>query len=262
MVYVCGSANAAGYAMTAAHSDYNEGEIYVGSVLDVVGFGVSPGLLTAIDVTTGRIAWQKQWADSCYSGTVSTAGNLVFVGRNDGELEAYDARDGTRLWHFQTGAGANSTVSVFQDQGKQYVALLSAGNSLAGSRRGDSVWLFSLDGKLGPAAKAGTGKAGTHAGENSAGADEKPTEATSQLGDAKAGRLVFSDNCSTCHGIDGHGGNGGPDLTSIPDAKVFDKVAAQVRNGGGGMPAFGDTLNDKQISDVAEYVTTVVNRGK
>jgi quinohemoprotein ethanol dehydrogenase len=260
MVYVCGSANAAGYAMLKSHSDYNEGKVYIGSVLDVVGFGASPGLLTAIDVTTGRIAWQKKWADSCYSGTVTTAGNLVFAGRNGGELEAYDARNGTRLWSFQTGAGANSTVSVFQDQGKQYVALLSAGNSLAGSRRGDSVWLFSLDGKLGPAGKAGSGTAGTHAGENTDGADGKATEATSQVGDAKAGQQLFADNCSTCHGIDGTGGNGGPDLTSIPDAKDFAKVAAQVRNGGGGMPAFGDTLDDKQISDVAEYVTKVVNK--
>ena len=68
----------------------------------------------------------------CYSGTVTTAGNLVFVGRNAGELQAYDARNGDQLWSFQTGAGANDTVSVFEQDGKQYVAFLSGGQLARG----------------------------------------------------------------------------------------------------------------------------------
>ena len=34
-----------------------------------------------------------------------------------------------------------------------------------------------------------------------------------------------------------------------------EQVRAQVTNGGGGMPAFKDTLSEQQISDVAAYVT-------
>ena len=30
---------------------------------------------------------------------------------------------------------------------------------------------------------------------------------------------------------------------------------AQVQNGGGGMPAFGDRLSDQEIADVAAFVT-------
>ena len=40
--------------------------------------------------------------------------NVVFVGRNNGELQAYDAASGDQLWSFQTGAGANSTPTFFQ----------------------------------------------------------------------------------------------------------------------------------------------------
>ena len=47
-----------------------------------IGYNESSGTLTAIDATDGSVAWQKTWPDSCYSGTVSTAGNVVFVGRN------------------------------------------------------------------------------------------------------------------------------------------------------------------------------------
>ena len=109
-----------------------------------------------MDMRTNTIAWQKQWDHSCYSGSVTTAGGLVFVGHNDGRLIAYDARNGAQLWEFQTGAGANATATVFEHKGKEYVMLVSAGSALGGTTHGDSVWLFGLDGQLGPAsAKAG-----------------------------------------------------------------------------------------------------------
>jgi mono/diheme cytochrome c family protein len=38
-------------------------------------------------------------------------------------------------------------------------------------------------------------------------------------------------------------------------------VIAQVTNGGGGMPAFGDQLDDQQIRDVAAFVTERVAGG-
>jgi quinohemoprotein ethanol dehydrogenase len=104
-----------------------------------------------MNMQTHTIAWQKQWNHSCYSGSVTTAGGLVFVGHNDGRLIAYDARDGGQLWEFQTGAGANATATVLQDDGKQYVMLVAAGSALGGTVHGDNVWLFGLDGDLGPA---------------------------------------------------------------------------------------------------------------
>src|SRR5262245_9606781 len=68
------------------------------------GFGSNVGTFTAIDATTGKIAWQERWPDSCYAGSATTKGNLVFIGRNDGRLQAYDARNGKLLWNWQTGA--------------------------------------------------------------------------------------------------------------------------------------------------------------
>ncbi len=48
-----------------------------------------------------------------------------------------------QLWEFQTDAGLNTSVSVFEHEGQQYVAAFSGGNLFANSRRGDSIWLFS-----------------------------------------------------------------------------------------------------------------------
>ncbi len=56
----------------------------------------------------------------------------MFVGRNDGRLTALDSRNGKQLWEFQTGAGMNAPVSVFEHNGKQYVVAYSAGNVLRG----------------------------------------------------------------------------------------------------------------------------------
>ena len=82
----------------------------------------------------------------------------------------------------------------------------------------------------------------------------RPPPPTNASGDAAAGKTVFAQNCATCHGVAGTGGNGGPDLTSISSAKNLDAVQSQVENGGGGMPPFKGTLTQKQIDDVAAYV--------
>jgi len=77
-----------------------------------------------------------------------TAGGLLFIGRGDGRFTALDSRNGTMLWQFQTGAGVNAPASVFEHRGQQYVVVLSAGNLFANAPRGDSVWMFSLQGKM------------------------------------------------------------------------------------------------------------------
>src|SRR5262249_32368117 len=110
------------------------------------------GTFTALDLHTNKIAWQQQWSEPCYSGSVVTAGGLVFVGRNDRPLTAPDSSDGRKLWDFQTGAGMNSTASVFEHNGKEYVVAYSGGSVFARSAKGDSVWLFALDGTFEPTA--------------------------------------------------------------------------------------------------------------
>ncbi len=254
MFYVCSAWQTVG--VVAADLNYVPGKSFAGvGAIAGAGFGESKGTLTAIDATDGSVTWQKTWDEPCYSGTVTTAGNLVFVGRNGGELQAYNAETGDQLWSFQTGAGANDTVSVFEQDGKEYVAFLSAGNSLAATPHGDSLWLFSLDGTMGPAAAPGGGQGTEHAGEggNQGGGNQGGGNQTA--GDTAAGATVFADNCAGCHGVDGTGGNGGPDLTSIPSAKEAASVMKQVENGGGGMPAFKGQLSEKQIQDVTAYVT-------
>jgi mono/diheme cytochrome c family protein len=68
-------------------------------------------------------------------------------------------------------------------------------------------------------------------------------------------------------GATGHGGNGGPEIRTMPLAgaeKQVTKAGAerQVTNGGGGMPAFKGTLSEEEISNVAAYVAEDIIGGK
>ncbi len=146
--YVCGTDSA--NLFKAGELDQvppPEGQRYLGGV-----FGGAPipgtGIFAALDMKTNRLVWQQRWKEPCYSGSVATAGGLVFVGRNDGRLTALNSATGKRLWEFQTGAGVNAPVSVFEYEAEQYIVAYSAGNLFAGSPRGDSIWLFSLKGTV------------------------------------------------------------------------------------------------------------------
>jgi mono/diheme cytochrome c family protein len=81
-------------------------------------------------------------------------------------------------------------------------------------------------------------------------------------GEAEKGAVVFSENCSTCHGATGHGGNGGPDLRTMPLAQSEEGAIQQVTNGGGGMPAFGGVLSEEEIENVASYVAQEITGGE
>lgn len=276
-VYICGISSYAGY-LTEGLQKHELGQVYLSSVLTLTGFGTYDGTLTAQDVSTGEIEWQREFEDeSCYSGTVTTAGDLVFMGRSNGELTALDAETGDELWSFQTGAGANTTPSIFEWEGKEYIAFYAGGNSLAASAHGDNLWLFSLDGELEEVEGGGKGEQGQHAGEETPQAEVEESEGSpeeaaggggegkedveeeSAGGNAMAGKTIFSENCSICHGATGGGGNGGPSLKTAPKAKSLNGTIEQVTEGGGGMPAFAEILSTKEIEDIAAYVVEVIN---
>jgi alcohol dehydrogenase (cytochrome c) len=260
MFYVCAQSGVTGNVATpnVASGGKKNGvaQIALGGTLTLAGgFGQNAGTFTAIDATTGKIVWQKRWPEACYAGSTTTKGNLVFIGRNDGRLHAFNATNGNPLWSFQTGAGANDAPTVFKHNGKEYVTFYAGGNALAASPHGDNLWLFALDGSMNEVAAPGAGQGVEHAGETENPNKKKGKQTAAAAGSAAAGKPVFADNCSTCHGAQGTGGNGGPDLTKLPAAKNLQRVIAQVTNGSGGMPAFKGTLTSAQIRDVATFVT-------
>jgi alcohol dehydrogenase (cytochrome c) len=109
------------------------------------------GIIAAIDPRTNKIAWRKRmpYGLGGGSGTLATAGGLLFHWQPDGLFLALDAKTGDTLWQFQTGFTTGSTfgagpaggpASTYQIDGQQYVAVMA----------GRSVWAFRVGGHVPP----------------------------------------------------------------------------------------------------------------
>lgn len=103
------------------------------------------GRILSQNVETNKTIWSEEQPDWCYSGTLTTASGLLFVGHNDGSLAAYDASNGKQLWRGQTfPSSADAPAITYSVNGKQYVTILAAGNNHENDPRGDLVETYAL----------------------------------------------------------------------------------------------------------------------
>jgi quinoprotein glucose dehydrogenase len=102
------------------------------------------GQLTAVDASTGEIAWRAVLGVSDnvpeevsltgrpnIGGSTATAGNLVFIGAtDDSRFRAFDASTGELLWEVMLEASAHAApITYLGEDGKQYVVVASTGGS-------------------------------------------------------------------------------------------------------------------------------------
>ncbi len=136
---------------------YKKGAAYLGA-----GFTIKPlyddhiGVLRALDPTTGEIKWEYKNNAPLWGGVLTTAGNLVFMGTPEGFLKAFNAESGEEVWRFQTGSGVVSSPITWEQDGEQFVAVVSGwggavplwGGEVAKTvhylNQGGSVWVFKL----------------------------------------------------------------------------------------------------------------------
>ena len=81
--------------------------------------------ITAFDPVSGEIKGNVHLRYPNVSGTLATAGGLVFAGLTDGTLAAFDDTTLTELWKINVGSGFNAPPMTFEVNGKQYVAIAS-----------------------------------------------------------------------------------------------------------------------------------------
>jgi glucose dehydrogenase len=116
-------------------ASYIAGTPYVGAnVVIKAGPGGNRGVLTAWDPVNAKPAWEIKETFPVWSGTLVTAGDVVFYGTMEGWFKAVDARSGALLWQFKTGSGIiGQPVSYLGPDGKQYVAILSGVGGWSGA---------------------------------------------------------------------------------------------------------------------------------
>lgn len=177
------------------------------------------GLLSAVDMHTGRIAWQVRLGDypelaqsgvpptgtPNLGGSVVTASGLVFIGATmDGDFRAFDARTGRTLWESGLdGYGEATPMSYLGRNGKQYVVIAVGGPGLL---RGVHHSVPQAAVRLIAFALGGAPSAPTKASAfpSSAGGEMRQVRqpAASRPLPPGAGRRIVQEDCTLCHGID------------------------------------------------------------
>jgi len=111
------------------------------------------GALVAVDLATGRTAWNVPLGTLAptgpatgspnLGGPIVTAGGLVFVGATlERKFRAFDLETGALLWQGDLPAGARATPMTYRAGGKQYVVIAAGGGGPFGA--GDHVVAFAL----------------------------------------------------------------------------------------------------------------------
>jgi PQQ-dependent dehydrogenase (methanol/ethanol family) len=113
--------------METTDANYIAGTPFLGAqVKYYAGPGGHRGELSAWDPVARKKAWSITEPFPLWSGTVATAGDVVFYGTLEGWFKAVHARTGELLWRFKTGSGiVGQPITYRGGDGKQYVAVLA-----------------------------------------------------------------------------------------------------------------------------------------
>ena len=106
---------------------FQPGERYFGG--NATGVPGGRGYIRALDVHTGNKVWEYAPAGTGggSSGTLATAGELVFIGESSGLFTALDARTGKPLWSFPANQAWRASPMTYMAGGKQFVVLAGPG---------------------------------------------------------------------------------------------------------------------------------------
>ena len=125
-------------------SKYPGGKLWLGGAFKTIPSEKQSGRLSAVIIDTGKVAWKFETDEPLIGGVLATAGGLVFNGEANGLFRAFDAKNGKKLWEYQTGAGVNAPAVSYAVGGKQYIAVAAGGNNQIDAKRGNSVVVFAL----------------------------------------------------------------------------------------------------------------------
>ncbi len=223
------------------------------------------GTLQAWDPVRQQRVWEVELPEPWNPGTLSTASNLVFQGRADGEFVAYHAATGEVLWRYPMGLGIAAPPITYAIDGRQYVALLvgwgAAYAALGGEEAGALGWAygehtrrliaFSLDGDTAMPALP---------------PPVVPTPIAAPFFEVQESLALngadLYGQCSICHGDGTISGGVAPDLRASPLVLTDAAFAEVVRSGRRelGMPKY-ESLTDNQLQALQHYIREQANLG-
>jgi quinohemoprotein ethanol dehydrogenase len=216
------------------------------------------GHLVAWDPVAQKEVWRAQFEHPWNGGTLATAGNLVFAGNSMGEIAAYRATNGQKLWSASTQAGVLAAPISYQIDGEQYVAVEVGWGGAFGLAAGELARDAHLAANI-PRVLVykigGTAKLPKLPAAVPAKLDPPP-----EIGDEAAwtaGKAVFHTYCSVCHGDSAVSGGVIPDLRLsmvTSDAAHWERIVRGGERTTMGMVSFGAEVSSEDSEKVRAYV--------
>jgi quinohemoprotein ethanol dehydrogenase len=207
-----------------------------------------PTKLIAWDPLLGETVWEHE-VSGASSGTLATAGNLVFSG-NGGEREllAVNAETGELLWSFPAQAGVATAPISYELDGDQYLAQVVGGGGRGGYYAPTYARLLVF--KLGGDARLPPNQEFTEAPFNA-------PELTATPEQIAQGATIYGGSCAICHGDGGASRGMFPDLRRsalLHSKQAFDQVVLGGIRAERGMASFQDQLTEADSELILAYL--------
>jgi quinohemoprotein ethanol dehydrogenase len=214
--------------------------------------------LKAWDPVRQKLVWEQQTSQDYLlldGGALSTAGHLVFAGREDGRFVAYSADDGRILKVIDTGTATIAAPMTYEIDGTQYVAVMQGhGGSVMFSLAGTAGMNYLNEGRL-LVLKLG----GSDVPKPAPRVEEPYRQPPARLGtraQIEAGRSLFTTWCSKCHTLGAPAVT--PDLSrlnrGIGSADAFKAIVLKGALLPLGMARFDDVLSSDDADALHAYL--------
>lgn len=223
--------------------------------------GHKPRLRAAIkawDPIAGKVVWERQTSQDYLlldGGALSTAGGLVFAGREDGHFVVYDAATGKVLKDIDTGSAIEAAPMTYMVGDKQYVAVLCGHGGENYFFEGTAALKYLNEGRILTFALDGSSEVPKPADRPPPQPYREPPARTGPPELTNAGRNLFVTHCARCHAL------GIPaisaDLTRSSIVPNIDSLKAVLLKGALqplGMPRFSDVLSAADVGALQSYL--------
>jgi quinohemoprotein ethanol dehydrogenase len=215
--------------------------------------------IKAWDPVSQKVVWEQQTSDGYLvldGGTLSTGGDVVFAGREDGTFVAYNARTGEVLTSLDTGTPMMAAPMTYEVNGTQYVAIMAAhGGGYLSSFVGTAAMKYLNEGRI-IAFKLGGVVNVPKPPAREQESMQQPPASTATPETIIAGQRLFSSWCARCHAFGVPGVT--PDLSRLPGGigafAVFEAVVLKGAFMSQGMARFDDVLSTQDAMAIHAYL--------
>jgi len=246
--------------------DFQTSSIGWNLAVDVAGTpGAKKGYLLAWDPVKQKEAWRSDYIGPWNGGILTTSGNLVVQGDAAGNLNAYRADTGEKLWSFSVQSPIMAAPVSYEVNGEQYIAVLSGFGSAFSLQAGR---VAAQSGNLRNISRVLAFKIGGTAALPPAPPEQKlvlnPPPATADAATVAAGEQLFGRYCSACHGENAVGGGVVPDLraSTFLGNDFFFEIVLNGAMKDAGMAPFKAVLDQKDATAIRAYVIQRANEDK